>query len=66
MLDSRKTHSDERKATRRAAIVDGAVQVLTNGTQLVAGDAAIVCQLAIGLRSVLESASLLIAEFAPI
>jgi aconitate hydratase len=47
-------------------VVDGAVQVVTNGTQLVAGGAAIVCQLAIGLRSVSDSASLLIAEFAPI
>jgi environmental stress-induced protein Ves len=47
-------------------VVDGALQVVTNGTQLVAGDAAIACQLAIGLRSVSDSASLLIAEFAPI
>jgi environmental stress-induced protein Ves len=45
-------------------VVDGAVQVVTSGTQLIAGDAAIACQLAIGLRSVSDSASLLIAEFA--
>jgi hypothetical protein len=47
-------------------LVDGAFQVDANGTQLVPGDPAIVCHLAIGLRSVSGSASLLIAEFAPI